>query len=203
MQECPICYNKIYIGIKQSECFDSHFVCYTCYYQSHTFRCCMCRRNSGIYEVYKSTPRKLDFICNEIPDSIDTFYHLVNYSKQTNTNIRDIIVLEECEELYPYIKGPIIRLYLIFSGIFFGLGCLFSVLYNINPSFSTLTRCFVTMNGVVCHVIGYTYVYIVANTVIMILSICSFSVAVYFMLLSIKIPSNPFKLLLFKKLKYI
>lgn len=202
MDNCPICYNHIYIGIKQYNCFNSHYICYTCYYNSNTYKCCMCRRNSGIYNIC-SYNKKIEFITNDIPDQIDEFYHILNHSYQTKIPIKKLITLNDYQELYIYLKGSIINLYLWYSFIFYGMSCLFYILFIIEPSFHTIISCYYTVNGTVCKIINYNYVYIVSNIILILLSIMSFIIGMYFMINSIKIPNNYFKKILFKKYNII
>jgi hypothetical protein len=57
MTLCHICYNEMYINIKELRCINSHAVCSSCFFKSYSNKCSFCRRPMGIIEInYKDTP---------------------------------------------------------------------------------------------------------------------------------------------------
>ncbi len=203
MHECLVCYNKIHVGVKQSECFPSHYICFTCHYQINPDKCCLCRRSTGLYDVYSSQYNKVIASYNYMPYMIEQLYAVLNLSKQKRKSIEEMITLEDYEELYVYVNGPIIKLYWNFSWIFGILSILFYILLSVNslsPTY-TIQRCYHTYHGVVCNIVGYAYVYALANGLLFCLCICSLVLFLYFMYLSIRHPKNPFKAILLQKLK--
>lgn len=200
--QCPICYTQIYVGIKQQDCFHCHLICYTCFSNTIHHKCSFCRRSTNIFEIYSNNHIKA--IYNDfLPESIDIYYSVLNKSLQQDKCMKELITLEEYEELYHYIHGPIIHLYFMYSCIFAGLSIFLYAIYYINfinPPF-IFTRCFYTPYGHRCVLVDHAYVYLTVNACLMLLSGISILISFVFMLYSFRLPKNPFKLLLFKEHK--
>lgn len=203
MQECYICYNRIYIGIKQNNCLNSHQVCYTCYYMTEPDKCCFCRRSSGQYDLYFNNQFIASY--NYMPHTIEQFYCLLNLSYQQNVPVKELITLEAHEDLYIYFNGPIIKFYLKFALIFLSLSIFFYLLYCLNliyPSHAT-TKCFLTYSGTRCIVMGYNYVYLLTNIIFIFFGSVCFFISCYCLYLSIRPPQNYFKRILYKKMNIL
>ncbi len=197
---CNICYNKIFIGIKQFNCIDSHLICYSCFYNSLNNICCICRRNSYIYNIYSCFDNKITITCNYIPLIMNEYYHLINYSYQNKTTIDNIIDLEKHKGLYPYIKGNILKKYIKCSLILLAISC---ILYNIDikESTNTIIKCYTTIDGIRCNVISYKYVYWFINLMFFWTSLFCIVISIYLVNNSIINCNNDFKHMLIKKMK--
>ena len=159
LEGCPVCYQPIYLGIKQLDCHSSHYICITCFAQHvEYYRCCMCRRSTDTYILYSRKQNKTVCVFNELPEIMELYLSALNLSRQTGKSLQTLVspdILKPSSINYHQVHRFLMLLFLSAT--------LLSLFMATDRADTRILFCYTNGIYAICRKVDYRYVYLIAR----------------------------------------